>query len=53
MAPGRAADVSQDSARCRADSEPVGEARPNDFKLMFMYGSEGGSFEPVKGLSHI
>lgn len=53
MAPGRAADVSQDSARCRADSEPAGAARPNDVKPMYMYGSEGGRFEPVKGLSHI
>lgn len=42
MAPGRAADVSQDSARCRADSEPAGSARPDDVKPMYMYGIGGG-----------
>lgn len=42
MAPGRAADVSQDSACCRADSEPAGAARPDDFKPVYLYGSEGG-----------
>lgn len=39
MAPGRAADVNQDSACCRADSEPAGSARPDDVKPMYMYGS--------------
>lgn len=53
MAPGRAADVSQDSARCRADSEPAGSARPDEVKPMYMYGRERGGVEPVKGLSHI
>lgn len=41
MAPGRAADVSQDSAGCRADSEPAGSARPDDVKLMYMCTGEG------------
>lgn len=40
MAPGRA-DVSQDSERCRADSEPAGTSRPDDVKLMYMYWREG------------
>ncbi len=60
MAPGRAADVSQDSARCRADSEPAGSARPDDVKPMYMYGRDvcvcvgwRGRYEPVKSLSHI
>lgn len=51
MAPGRAADVSQDSACCRADGEPAGAARPDDFKPMYLYGSEGGG--EGRGLSHI
>lgn len=37
MAPGRAADVSQDSACCRADGEPTGLACPDDVKLVYMY----------------
>lgn len=37
MAPGRAADVSQDSARCRADAEPAGSAGPDDVKPVYMY----------------
>lgn len=41
MAPGHAADVNQDSACCRADSEPAGSARPDDVKTMCMYGGEG------------
>lgn len=42
MALGHAADVNQDSACCRADSEPAGSARPDDVKSMYMYGGEGG-----------
>lgn len=50
MAPGRAADVNQDSACCRADSEPAGSARPDDVKLMYMYGGEKGE---GNSLSHV
>lgn len=50
MAPGRAADVSQDSTRCRADSEPAGSSHPDDVKPMGMHGREGGE---GKVLSHI
>lgn len=50
MAPGRAADVSQDSARCRADSEPPGSARPDDVKPMYMYEGEGVGVGRVGGM---
>lgn len=49
MAPGRAADVSQDSARCRADSEPVGSARPDAVKPMYMYGRVKGEMWAGEG----
>lgn len=52
MAPGRAADVSQDSARCRADSEPAGSARPDDVKPMYMYGRAEGEVGAGEGPCH-
>lgn len=50
MAPGRAADVNQDRACCRADSEPAGSSRPDDVKPTYMYGIEVGE---VEDLSHV